>query len=38
LWSARVLHSQARLAQESSEHQEKILEHVKQREKNWRIF
>lgn len=33
LWSARVLHSQARLAQESSEHQEKILEHVQQREK-----
>lgn len=33
LWSARVLHLQAQIAQESAEHQEKILEHVKQREK-----
>jgi NodT family efflux transporter outer membrane factor (OMF) lipoprotein len=33
LWSARVLHIQAQVAQESAQHQEKILDHVKQREK-----
>jgi NodT family efflux transporter outer membrane factor (OMF) lipoprotein len=33
LWSARVLHLQAQVAQESAQHQEKILEHVKHREK-----
>ena len=33
LWSARVLHRQAQIANESAQHQEKILEHVKQREK-----
>jgi NodT family efflux transporter outer membrane factor (OMF) lipoprotein len=33
LWTARVLHLQAQVAQESAQHQEKILEHVKQREK-----
>jgi NodT family efflux transporter outer membrane factor (OMF) lipoprotein len=33
LWSARVLHLQAQAAQESAQHQEKILEHVKNREK-----
>jgi multidrug efflux system outer membrane protein len=33
LWSARVLHLQAQVAQESAQHQEKILEHVQQREK-----
>ncbi len=33
LWSARVLHLQAQTAQESADLQEKILDHVKQREK-----
>ncbi len=33
LWSARVLQMQAQIAKESAQHQEKILEHVKQREK-----
>jgi outer membrane protein, multidrug efflux system len=33
LWTARVLHMQAQIANESAQYQEKILEHVKQREK-----
>ena len=33
LWSARALHLQVQKAQESAQHQEKILEHVQQREK-----
>jgi hypothetical protein len=33
LWSARALHLQAQVANESAQHQEKILEHVKHREK-----
>jgi NodT family efflux transporter outer membrane factor (OMF) lipoprotein len=33
LWSARALHLQTQVAQESAQHQEKILEHVRNREK-----
>ena len=33
VWSARVLHEQAERARESAQFQEKILEHIKQREK-----